>query len=76
MENRQKLLAKCKKRYREALRNLERISEDIHRSRQLQGEASPSLQERSSGVGAESETEAARNSDEEDDLFVSTEGEI
>ncbi|XP_022085292.1 SH3 domain-binding protein 5-like [Acanthaster planci] len=74
VENRQKLLAKCKKRYREALRNLERISEDIHHSRQLQIEASPSLQERSAGVGAESETEPGRNSDEEDDLFTSTEG--
>ncbi|XP_038045272.1 histone acetyltransferase KAT6A-like [Patiria miniata] len=71
VENRQKLLAKCKKRYREALRNLERISEDIHRTRQLQLEASLTLHERSSGVGAESETEAARDSEEEEDeLFT------
>ncbi|XP_033639895.1 SH3 domain-binding protein 5-like [Asterias rubens] len=63
----QKMLAKSKKRYREALRNLEMISEDIHHSRRQQSDAAPTLQERSSGVGAESDQIGPKRGSDQDE---------
>ena len=58
IESLQREVTMAKKQYRQALRSLESISEEIHQSRQLEVLLA---EERSRGVGADSETSSDTN---------------